>query len=102
MARRTGSPVKPLDKVTMSAFTATVNDTAALVPALVVIVTLYLSGATEGTTAWIRVSLHEETAAGVEPNFTVLVPWLAPKLIPAIVTTLPAVPAGEDKESMWG
>ena len=37
------------------------------------------------------VSLHEVTAATV-PNFTVLVPCVAPNFVPVIVTGVPAVP----------
>jgi hypothetical protein len=39
-----------------------------------------------------EVADHEVTVAVVLPNFTVLVPCVAPKLVPVMVTEVPGVP----------
>jgi len=63
-----------------------------LVPCFVVTLTLYVPGVKEGMTAWIWLSLQEEIFAIFEPNFTVLVPFVAPKLDPTMVTVVLARP----------
>lgn len=56
-----------------------------------------------GAIAFICASLHELIAAGVEPNFTVLVlPCDGPKFAPLIVTTVPAVPVAGLMLAMLG
>ncbi len=42
-----------------------------------------------GTCTLMEVAVQDLTIAGVEPNFTLLVPWLAPKLVPVMVTRAP-------------
>jgi hypothetical protein len=52
--------------------------------------------APEGTGALMEVALHEVGVAAVPLNLTVLLPWLAPKLAPVMVTEVPVDPeAGE-------
>ena len=45
-----------------------------------------------GTTVVMVVSLQKVGVAAVPLNFTVLVPWVAPKLAPVIVTVEPTAP----------
>jgi len=55
-----------------------------------------------GTTATMLVSLQFVTVAEVELILTELVPWVAPKLVPVIVTKVPAGPEVGLKEEMFG
>jgi hypothetical protein len=49
-----------------------------------------------------EVADQEVTVAVVVPNFTVLVPWAEPKLVPVIVTDVPGVPDVGLSEVMLG
>lgn len=55
-----------------------------------------------GTCATIQVALQDDTAALVPLNRTLLVPWVAPKLEPAIVTEVPTAPEVGDRAVMTG
>jgi hypothetical protein len=55
-----------------------------------------------GTTATMLVSLQLVTEAATEPNTTELVPWVAPKPVPVMVTELPAGPEGGPRLEMSG
>jgi len=57
-----------------------------------VTVTFTEPAARAGTLAVIEVADHAVTVAAVAPKFTVLVPCVAPKLLPVKVTELPAAP----------
>jgi hypothetical protein len=45
----------------------------------------------------IEVLLQLTTVAGVPANVTVLVPWVAPKFVPAIMTPIPTGPSGNER-----
>jgi hypothetical protein len=55
-----------------------------------------------GTVATIPVALQLVTEAAVPLNVTVLVPWLAPKLLPMIVTAVPTGPEVGDRLLIQG
>src|SRR5579884_1699371 len=55
-----------------------------------------------GTATEMPVSLHALATAGTPLNVTVLVPWVAPKLRPAIVTLVPTGPDPGDRFAMIG
>ena len=67
-----------------------------------VTVTLTAPAPRAGTVAVIEVALHEVTVAVVAPMLTVLVPWVAPKFVPVMVTALPARPEVGLSEAMVG
>jgi hypothetical protein len=69
----------------------TVNDEPALAAPLTVTTTLPVV-APVGTVAVIEVLLQVPTVAAVPLNFTVLVPCVAPKFVPVIVTEAPTAP----------
>ena len=48
------------------------------------------------------VALHVVTVALVPLNTTVLVPWLAPNVVPVIVTEVPTGPDVVERLVMWG
>jgi hypothetical protein len=58
--------------------------------------------APEGTVATIDVGLQPVAVAAVPSNVTVLVPWMAPKFVPVIVTDVPTGPELGDKAVMLG
>jgi len=70
---------------------STVKLTPLLATPLTVTTTLPVA-APVGTGTCIEVLLHAVAVAVVLSNTTVLVPWLAPKFVPAIVTTAPTGP----------
>ncbi len=55
-----------------------------------------------GTGATMEVALQLVGVAVVPLNFTVLVPWVAPKFVPVIVTDVPTGPEVGDKLVMFG
>ena len=55
-----------------------------------------------GTGTTIEVALQLVGAALVPLNVTVLIPWLAPKFVPVIVTEVPTAPEVGDKLLMLG
>lgn len=55
-----------------------------------------------GTAAVMLVALQFVAVAVVPLNFSVLVPWLAPKFVPAIVTTAPTAPLDGESIVMLG
>jgi hypothetical protein len=55
-----------------------------------------------GAGTMIDVSLHEEGVAGTPLNTTRLLPCVAPKLTPVIVTVVPAVPETGESDVMLG
>jgi hypothetical protein len=56
-----------------------------------------------GTVTPMLVALQpENTVAAVPPKLTVLLPWLAPKFVPVIVTVVPTVPLVGDTLLMLG
>ena len=70
----------------------TVNDTLLLAMPPITTVTPTAPVGRLGTMALIEVADHDVTVAKVEPNLTVLDPWVAPKLVPVIATDVPAGP----------
>src|SRR5438445_937639 len=69
----------------------TVKATAKLAPPFTV-TTTYPVVAPAGTGAIMLVSLQNVGVAATPPNVTVLVPWVAPKVVPVIVTGVPTGP----------
>ena len=55
-----------------------------------------------GTVAVIEVSLQLLTIAGISPKVRVLAPWLAPKLVPVTVTSVPTGAADGETAVMFG
>jgi len=78
-----------------------VNDTPALASPLTVTTTLPVV-APAGTGAAIEVALQLTGVAAVPLNVTVLVRWVEPKLLPAMVTDVPTAPELGDKSLMLG
>jgi hypothetical protein len=72
-------------------------------PAEVFTMTWDVPGLSElGTEATIWLALQLEAVAGTPLNVTVLVPWVAPKFAPLIVTREPVVPDAGDRLVMIG
>src|SRR5437667_6916742 len=80
---------------------STVNDAPALATTLTVTTTLPVV-APAGTGATIEVALQLAGVATVPLNVNALVPWVEPKLPPAMVTDAPTAPAAADKLLMLG
>src|SRR5438552_10878067 len=78
-----------------------VNDTPALATPLTVTTTLPVV-APAGTGATIEVALQLAGVATVPLNVTALVPWVEPKLRPAMVSDAPTAPELGDKLLMLG
>src|SRR5437879_15424 len=55
-----------------------------------------------GTVVAILVALQLVTVAAVPLNFTVPLPWVAPKFVPVIVTAAPTAPVVTDRLVMCG
>src|SRR5438132_8268554 len=89
----TDAPTAPElgDKLLMLGTASTVNDTPALATPLTVTTTLPVV-APAGTGATIEVALQLAGVAPVPLNLTALVPWVEPKLPPAIATEAPTTP----------
>jgi len=58
--------------------------------------------APEGTVVAMLVALQLVTVAVVPLNFTVPLPWVAPKFVPVIVTAAPTAPVVTDRLVMCG
>jgi hypothetical protein len=55
-----------------------------------------------GTAAAMLVADHDDGAAATPLNLTTLVPWVAPKFVPVIVTVVPTGPVGGDNDAIVG
>src|SRR5207244_4251764 len=99
----TDAPTAPAaaDKLLMLGTASTVNDAPALATPLAVTTTLPVV-APAGTGATIEVALQLAGVATVPLNVTALVPWVEPKLPPAMVTDAPTAPELGDKLLMLG
>jgi hypothetical protein len=99
----TGAPTaaEAGDRIPMPGVGTTVNTAPALATLFTVTTTLPLV-APAGTGATIDVALQEVGAAAVPLNVTVLVPWVAPKFVPMIVTAAPTGAEGGDRLRMLG
>src|SRR5438552_4881299 len=99
----TDAPTAPElgDKLLMLGTASTVNNTPALATPLTVTTTLPVV-APAGTGATIEVALQLAGVATVPLNVTALVPWVEPKLPPAMVTDAPTAPELGDKLLMLG
>jgi hypothetical protein len=96
-----GPPLVGLTLLTLGAFT--VKATLLLATLFTVTTTLPLPAATPlGTEAVMLPALQALTAAVTPPKVTVLVPWLEPKLLPAMVTDPPIGPEVGDRLLMAG
>src|SRR5205823_7328325 len=91
----------PIYKLLMPGTASTVNDAPALATPLAVTTTLPVV-APAGTGATIEVALQLAGVATVPLNVTALVPWVEPKLPPAMVTDAPTAPELGDKLLMLG
>jgi hypothetical protein len=89
------------DKLLMLGVASTVNDTPTLATPPTVTVTLPVV-APAGSGVTIAVALQLVGVAAVPLNVTVLVPWLEPKFVPAIVTDVPTAPELGDRLLMLG
>jgi hypothetical protein len=100
--RITADPMAPLPGVAASMRGSTVNAAPLLVTPVTVTTTLPVV-AENGTLARIVPSLHEFTVAAIVPlNVTLLLPCVAPKPDPEIVTTVPVVPlVGVSELIVW-
>src|SRR5437879_8651507 len=89
----TDAPTAPAaaDKLLMLGTASTVNDAPALATPLAVTTTLPVV-APAGTGATIEVAHQLADVATVPLNVTALVPWVEPKLPPAMVTDAPTAP----------
>jgi len=90
------------DKLVMLGVAA---DTAKLTPLLATaptVTTTFPVVAPLGTGAMTLVAVQLVGVAAVPLNFTVLVPWVVPKFIPAIVTEVPTDPDKGDRLVMFG
>jgi hypothetical protein len=89
----TDAPTAPLvgDKLVMLGVPSTVNGCPLLSTPLAWTTTFPVV-APDGTVTAMLVALHVPTVANVPLNLTVLVPWVEPKLLPAIVTEAPTAP----------
>lgn len=58
--------------------------------------------AVDGTGATMLVALHDVGVADTPLNFSVLVPWVAPKFEPLIVIKVPAVPEVAERPLIEG
>jgi hypothetical protein len=90
----TADPTGPLFgvRLVIVAGRFTVNATPLLGPAAVVTTTFPIVAPT-GTATTIELEVQLLTTAAIALNATVLVPWVAPKLVPLIVTSDPTFPA---------
>ena len=82
-----------------------VADTMKLTPLLAVPLTVTTTLPVEaplGTGTTMDVALQLVGVAVVALNFTVLLPWVLPKLVPEMVTEVPTAPAVGDKLVMFG
>jgi len=75
----------------------TVNETP-LLARLLTVTTTFPVVAPLGTATTIEVALQLVGVAAVPLNFTVLVPWVAPKFVPVIVTDVPTAPDVGDSD----
>jgi hypothetical protein len=66
------------------------------------VTTMFPVVAADGTVATMLESLQLFTEAAVPLNVTVPVPWVAPNVVPVIVTDVPTLPALELREVMFG
>jgi len=73
-----------------------------LLPTPPTVTTTLPVAAVEGTATVIEPALQLVGVAAVPLNITVLVPWLEPKLLPVIVTLVPAAPLVGDRLVMLG
>src|ERR1019366_8288699 len=89
------------DRLTMLGVSSTVNAAPALATPLTVTTTLPEVAPT-GTGTTIDPALQLVGVAAVPLNVTVLVPWLAPKFVPVIVTSVPTVLDAGDRLVMLG
>jgi len=90
------------DKLVMLGADTTVKDTPLLAAPLTVTTTLPVV-APVGTVATMDVALQLPIVVAVVPlNFTVLVPWVDPKLVPVMVTDAPIAPEVGDKLVILG
>ena len=90
------------DKVEMTGRVVTVNKTPLLARPLAVTTTLPVL-APVGTVTVMLESLQLVGVAALIPlKTTVLLPWVAPKPLPLMVTAVPAGPAAGDKPEMFG
>jgi hypothetical protein len=100
----TAAPTAPEvgDKLVMLGAATTVNDTPLLATLLTVTTTLPVV-APVGTVATIDVALQLPIVVAVVPlNLTLLVPCVAPKFVPVIVTDAPTAPVVGDRLLMLG
>jgi len=100
----TAVPTAPevTDKLVILGVATTVKLTPLLFTPLALTTTLPVV-APVGTVATIEVALQLEiVVAVVVLNLTVLVPWVAPKFVPVIVTEAPTAPVVGDKLVMLG
>ena len=89
------------ERLVMVGVSSTVNDDPALATPLTVTTTLPVAAPFgTGTRCWSR--SNSVGVAVVPLNFTVLVPWVAPKLVPVIVTGAPTAPQVGDRLVMLG
>jgi len=89
------------DRLVMLGVGSTVNAAPALATPFTV-TTTFPEAAPTGTGTTIDVALQLVGVAAVPLNVTVLVPWLAPKFVPVMVTGAPTAAAGGDKLTMVG
>jgi hypothetical protein len=90
------------DKLVMLGADTTVNDEP-LLATLLTVTTTFPVVAPVGTVATIEVALQLPiVVTAVVLNFTVLEPWVEPKLVPVIVTDAPTAPVVGDRLVMLG
>ena len=99
----TDEPMAPKvgDKLVILGADTTVNDLPLLATLLTVTTTLPVV-APLGTAATIDVALQLVVVAVVPLNFTVLVPFVAPKFVPVIVIDAPTAPEVGDRVEIVG
>src|SRR5262245_15812778 len=99
----TAAPTAPLvgDTDVMAGVGTTVNVTPLLATPPTVTVTLPVV-APAGTVVTMLVADHDVGVAVTPLNFTVLVPCVTPKFVPAIVTATPTAPLVGDSDAMAG
>src|SRR5207249_1298072 len=97
------APTAPLvgDRLVMLGVDNTVNATPLLATPLTVTTTLPVV-APAGTGATMLVADQHVGVAVVPLNFTVLVPWVAPKFVPVMVTGAPTAPLVGASDVMLG
>ncbi len=99
----TGAPTAPdvTDKLVMLGVESTVKFTPFVFTPLA-FTTTFPVVAPVGTVTAMLVALHVPTVAVVPLNVTVLLPWVAPKFDPVIVTAAPTAPDVTDRLVMLG